>query len=115
MIGICKDCILFRNGYCFSENEPEKVTGYITKCDYYRFHSFKETYHDGFIDGFGYCNKMKKQHVSERIENRAKQEVFSKLIEILKNNQFPEYVESELIDYLRSEGYDPKISGSEDK
>ena len=108
MIGICKDCILFRNGYCFSEDGPEKITGCITECDYYRLNSFKAPYQDGFIDGFEYCNEMKKQPVIKRIENRAKQEVFSKLIEILKNNQFPEYVEYELIDYLRSEGYDPK-------
>ena len=59
-IGICKDCILFRNGYCFSESEPEKVIGVITKCDCYRFNAFKATYQDGFIDGFGYCNKVKK-------------------------------------------------------
>lgn len=106
MIGICKDCILFRNGYCFSEDDPEKITGCITECDYYRFNSFKETYHDGFIDGFGHCNKMKKQPVIERIENRAKQEVFNKLIEILNNNNFPEYVEDDLVNYLRSEGCD---------
>ena len=108
MIGISKDCILFRNGYCFSEDGPEKITGCITECDYYRLNSFKAPYQDGFIDGFEYCNEMKKQPVIKRIENRAKQEVFSKLIEILKNTQFPEYEEDELIDYLRSEGYDPK-------
>lgn len=82
MIGICKDCILFRNGYCFSEDEPEKIIGDITKCDYYRFNAFKETYHDGFIDGFEHCNKMKKQPVIKRIENRARQEVFDKIVEL---------------------------------
>ena len=82
MIGICKNCILFRNGYCFSEDKPEKITGCITKCDYYRLNSFKETYHDGFIDGFGHCNKMKKQPIIERIENRARQEVFNKIVEL---------------------------------
>lgn len=105
-IGICKDCILFRNGYCFSENKSEKITGCITQCDYYRCNNFKATYQDGFIDGFGYCNKMKKQPMIEKIENRAKQEVFNKLIEIVKNNNFPEYVEDDLITYLRNEGCD---------
>jgi hypothetical protein len=42
----------------------------------------------------------------ERIENRAKQEVFNKLIEIVNSNNFPEYVEDDLINYLRSEGCD---------
>ncbi len=103
-MGICKDCILFRCGYCFSESEPEKITGEITKCDYYLFSAFKETYHDGFIQGFCYCDKMKKEPQIQKIEARAKQEIFNRLIEILKNNQFPEYVESDLYDYLKSEG-----------
>lgn len=81
-IGICKDCILFRNGYCFSENKPEKVTGHTIKCEYYRDNNFKDNYRDAFIDGFVYCNKMKKQPVIERIEDRARQEVFNKLIEL---------------------------------
>lgn len=115
MIGMCKDCILFRCGYCFSEGESEKITVEITKCNYYLFSIDNEKFHDGFIQGFCYCDKMKKEPQIQRIETRAKQEVFNKLIDILKNNQFPEYVEDDLINYLISEGYDPNSSGREDK
>lgn len=106
MCGICKDCILFNYGYCFSESEPEKITGEIEKCDYYLFSAYNETYRNGFIQGFCYCDKMKKEPQIQKIEARAKQEVFNKLIEILKNNNFPEYVEDDLINYLKSEGYE---------
>ena len=37
MLGICTSCILFRNGFCFSQGEPEKLTGETIKCDYYLF------------------------------------------------------------------------------
>ena len=104
--GICRDCILFSNGYCFSQGEPEKVTGEVTKCGCYLFKEYKETYQDGFIQGFCYCDRIKKKPQIQNIENRAKQEVFNRLIEILKNNQFPEYVEDDLINYLKSEGYE---------
>lgn len=105
-MGICKDCILFNCGYCFSNGEPEKIVGEITLCGYYLFSAYKETYRDGFIQGFCYCDKMKKEPQIQKIEAGAKQEVFEKLIEIMKNNNFPEYVEADLYDYLKSEGYD---------
>ena len=106
MIGICKDCILYKNDCCFAENEPEKITDYVTSCDYYLLNCGKSIYQSAFITGFVYCNKMKKQPLIEKIENRAKQEVFNKLVDIVKNNNFPEYVEDDLINYLKSEGYD---------
>lgn len=106
MIGICENCILYKNGCCYAENEPEKITDYVTHCDYYLLTPCKTIYQNAFIEGFAYCNKMKKQPAVERIENRAKQEVFNKLIEIVKNNNFPEYVEDDLINYLRDEGFD---------
>lgn len=105
MIGICRDCILYNHGNCFSEDEPERIIGCITQCDYYKsIGKHQAAYQNGFIDGFIHCNEMKKQPIIERIEKRAKQEVFNKLIEIVKSNNFPEYVEGELIDYLKSEG-----------
>ena len=90
--------------HCFSEGYPEEITGEVTKCDYYIHKAYEETYNDGFIQGFCYCDKMKKEPQIQKIEVRAKQEVFNKLIEILKSNQFPEYVEDDLINYLRNEG-----------
>lgn len=81
-IGICEDCILYRNGCCFAENEPEKIDSCVTHCDYYLFNCAKSTYQDGFIEGFVYCNKMKKQPMIEKIENRAKQEVLNKVVEL---------------------------------
>lgn len=105
MTGKCNDCILFKNGYCYSEEKPEKITGMVTKCDYYLLSVYEKTFNDGFIQGFCYCDKMKKQPQIQKIEARAKQEVFNKLIEIVKTNNFPEYVEDDLINYLNSEGY----------
>lgn len=105
MIGKCENCILLKCGYCFSEGEPEKITGTITKCDYYLVSGSNTTFNDGFIQGFCYCDKMKKQPQIQKIEDRAKQRVFIRLIEIVKTNKFPEDVEDDLINYLRSEGY----------
>ena len=105
MNGICKDCIFFRCGFCFSEGDPEKITGEITKCDNYFFSAFKETYNDGFIQGFCHCNNMRKKPQIQKIETRAKQEVFIKIIEIINHNKIPEFVVIDLCDYLKSEGY----------
>lgn len=72
---LCKDCILHRGGFCFTEDKPEKITGTITKCDYYLFSSYVEQYKDGFIHGFCYCNKMKKEPAINKIEARIRKEL----------------------------------------
>ena len=93
----CENCNLYFSGYCFCEDEPEQINGEVLRCDYYINTNSDLTFKNGFINGFQFCNTMKKVPAVKKIEDRARNETIEKIINIIR---WSEYLSGDIKDKL---------------